>query len=230
MITHIKNLLPHHSSKEKIGVAVSMGVDSLASCLYLLKRSYNLHLIHYNHNLRPQNIEMQKNFWEFFSLFKYYDNVTASSNRVFSEYNNWDENQCRQNRLDFFSQACAEENIKIIITAHHLDDYVESYLLNCFRGKPNFKPINLVSDFVHYKIIHPFLLTEKEDFIEYIRRADNGKYQKFLVNDETNNKIKGSRRNWIRKVIIPELASQKISLKKFCRQQIQEQISVFAND
>lgn len=217
-ITCIDSLLPGKNTP--IGVAVSMGIDSVAALLYLRARGYNVVPIHYNHNLRFQNDVMQLQFCKLITE----NNFIGKTNITSHPKTDKTESQCRNNRIDYFRQICNENNIKYVVTAHHLDDCVESYLLNCFRGHPDYQPIKLVSDFVSFKIVHPFLLTEKCDFESYVNSYDNGKYKKYVVVDETNDVVKGSRRNWIRNVIVPELASQKISLKKFCREQIRKQV------
>jgi len=205
-------------------VAVSMGVDSVAAFFYLVNRGYSVRAIHFNHNLRDQNDEMQKNFNELFRGYYHFSNTVQPNT-----HSSKTENDCRQDRLNFFKEKCNSENPKIIISAHHLDDYQESYLMNCFRGHPEYKPMNLISDFSSFKIIHPFLLTEKKDLVQFVDRYDNGKLKKYIVKDETNDVIKGSRRNWIRNIIVPEMTNVKISLKKHCKELINNSIKDISN-
>jgi tRNA(Ile)-lysidine synthase TilS/MesJ len=101
-----------------------------------------------------------------------------------------------------------------IITAHHLNDWVESYLMNCLRGNPERRPFEVLTDFGNFRVIHPFLLTKKVDFHQYIER---NMMMKFFVEDETNFITKGSRRNWVRNDLIPSLKSQDISLEKYAK-------------
>ena len=111
-----------------------------------------------------------------------------------------------------FGAACDTFKYTQFITAHHLDDCEESHVLNFVRGKENYLPIpyktHLDNDNV---VVHPFLMTEKVDFDRY---AKNNGLGDFIVEDETNQKIEGSRRNYIRNVVIPSFKQQKISLKK----------------
>lgn len=214
MIKLIEEILP--SKKQPVYVSVSMGVDSLAAFFYLSKMGYNVNAIHYNHNLRPQNEVMCKKFLKLFTRSQY---ETGSNLKT--------ERDCRLARLDFYKKVTTplhKDTPNVIITAHHLDDYVESYLMNCFRGKANHKPINLSTNFNTFTIIHPFLLTEKKDFIKFVQNWKGGWLKEWVVEDETNTIIKGSRRNWVRNVIIPEMTKQEISLKKFCREQISKDI------
>ena len=207
-----------------IGVGVSMGVDSIAAYLYLYRHGHNVIPIHFNHNLRPQNMFMQMRFVAFVKQISkdFGSSVTGYTNMVDDQIQSGSENECRNRRLEFFRSICTANKIQHIVTGHHLNDYVESYLLNCLRGKAEHQPIKLTTDFGEYKIIHPFLLNEKKRMEEYVDVYDGGKYLEFVVTDETNSVNKGSRRNWIRNIVVPELKSQQISLNKFCRNWIEK--------
>ena len=202
-------------------MGVSMGIDSVAAFLYLRRGGYNVVPFHYNHNLRHQNDVMQQKFLAFvkhIGCSVYFTNAVDAKPQTHSEA------ECRQKRFDFFQQCAAAIQSEHLVTAHHLDDCVESYLLNCFRGHPQYKPIQLQSHFDTFCVLHPFALTEKEDFRKFMLQDCNAAYTQYIVYDETNSINKGSRRNWIRNVIVPELTRQHISLKKHCRRQIKLQI------
>jgi len=203
MIKIIKELLP---KEQKFYFAVSMGIDSVAGYLYLRNKGYDLIPIHFNHKLRPQNDIMEEKFIELCKA--------TNSNPIVGYGKNLNtESECRDARLNFYN----ENANGTIITAHHLNDWVESYLLNCFRGHPNKEPFNLISEFPNYKIIHPFLLSRKIDLQEFL---DRNNYKHYTTEDETNSSVKGSRRNWIRKQIIPEMSRNKLSLEKFAKRRI----------
>lgn len=205
-MNHIKSILPPTSCP--IYVALSMGADSLAAAIYLKNCGYKVCLLHFNHRLRPQNEEMDKSFRSFLLENSFNSHIGYGNNLS-------DESSCRKARLEFFKQTIPSGGY--LVTGHHLNDYIESYLLNCFRGQPEYRPMQLVSDFVSFKILHPFLLNEKKDMQEYLETYNNGGALKYVVKDETNEVIKGSRRNWIRNVIIPEMEDQKIGLKRYCK-------------
>jgi tRNA(Ile)-lysidine synthetase-like protein len=204
MIKIIKNILP---KEKEYFLAVSMGVDSVAAYLFLKNKGYNINPIHFNHKLRLQNDLMEQKYLE---LCK---NTNSKPIIGYGE-NLQTENDCRQARINFYKNFCDNGTI---ITAHHLDDYVESYLLNCFRGHPDKEAFSLESQFENFKIIHPFLLTRKKDFKQYL---DRNNYLCYTVEDESNSSTKGSRRNWIRKKIIPEMIKNKLSLEKFAERKI----------
>jgi tRNA(Ile)-lysidine synthase TilS/MesJ len=136
------------------------------------------------------------------------------------------ESECREARLDFYERTAGKVlGGGTIVTAHHTDDWVEGYLLNCFRGHPNHDPIPMFSTFNNFKIIHPFLPTTKKDFQDFLVRNS---WESWVVEDETNRIVRGSRRNWIRKQILPEMANQKLSLEKFAKRRIKKNIEELA--
>lgn len=184
--------------------AVSMGVDSVAAYHWMIVKGYNVTPIHFNHKLRSQNDLME-------SKYRLLCESTNKNPIVGYGENLVTEKDCRNARLDFYKQVV--EYGANILTAHHLNDVVESYLLNCFRGKPNHDSFSLISTFPEYNIVHPFLISRKHDFLQY---AERNNLMNMVVTDDTNSIIKGSRRNWIRNNIIPEMKSQKLSLEKYC--------------
>lgn len=205
MIKIIKHIVPKNKHYH---VAVSMGVDSVAILFWLRSKEYRITPLHFNHNLRPQNNLMMEKFHDLCKLLNLNGKSSTGENLK-------TEVDCRNARLDFYSMVAKNGTI---ITAHHLNDWVENYLLNCFRGHPSHIPISLISNFDNFNIIHPFLLSKKNDFKQYLER--NG-WMKYVVEDETNNTIKGSRRNWVRHGIIPEMEKQKLSLEKYAKKRIE---------
>jgi tRNA(Ile)-lysidine synthetase-like protein len=193
-------------------VAVSMGVDSVSSLFWLRSKGYKITPLHFNHNLREQNHAMENKFHELCGKLGLKGIVGRGENLK-------TEKDCRDARLNFYKEVVDYEGY--VITAHHLNDYVESYLINCFRGQPNHNPFELISEFDGFKIIHPFLLSKKKDFQEYV---DRNKWNCYTVEDETNKVVKGSRRNWIRQTIVPEMKKQKLSLEKYCSRRIEKNL------
>jgi tRNA(Ile)-lysidine synthetase-like protein len=204
MIKIYKKLL---DEKSHYFLACSMGVDSVAALFWLKSKGYNITPLHFNHNLRAQNGTMHEKFLEVCRFL----NIEGKS-EIGINLNT--EADCRNARLNFYARATQNGTI---ITAHHLNDWVESYILNCFRGHPHHTPIEFESQFENFKIIHPFLQTRKKDFRQFLERNN---YLRFVVEDQSNFTTKGSRRNWVRNVIIPEMTKQKFSLEKYAKRKI----------
>jgi tRNA(Ile)-lysidine synthase len=209
MIKIIKNLIP---KSEKYYFAVSMGIDSVAAYYWMKSKDYKVQPIHFNHKMRQQNDLMEEKFIE---LCK----ATNEKPIIGRGINLKLENDCRNARISFY-ESVVDDN-SYMITAHHINDWIENYLLNCFRGQPCHDPFKLESDFKKFFIVHPFLLSRKIDFIQFVERNN---LKKFVVEDETNLQQKGSRRNWLRNTIIPEMKKNKLSLEKFAERKIKSQI------
>jgi tRNA(Ile)-lysidine synthetase-like protein len=106
--------------------------------------------------------------------------ATKSKDQSWEEY--W-----RDERYKFFHSLDAP-----VITAHHLDDQIETWLFGAIHGQPKLIPYR------NGNVIRPFLLTTKSDFIEYAET-------KFVswIEDDTNMEYAHAR-NRIRHEIVPE--------------------------
>lgn len=200
-------------------VAISAGIDSLA-CLHWLKTKYPriaLRAFYFNHRLRPQNLQMEISCRKFCQEFhiglivkERKEDGFLWDNNVFPPSDKFSESDMRKCRYE------AMEGLGYVVTAHHLNDGVESYLMNCFNGVPEYLPIPLVTvwnDVENLNVIRPFILNTKEEFREY---AAENNLNRFVVEDETNvNTI--YRRNWIRQDIIPTVNGKGFNLETIVR-------------
>jgi tRNA(Ile)-lysidine synthase len=187
-------------------VAVSGGVDSIAAAHLLQRLGYVVGIAHYNHNLREQNNLMQESVRQFAEDLGV---VFKTEIREAVPITGSEEAVLRTSRLDFFKRL--ESNI---VLCQHLDDAVESYVMNMLRGNPEHMPIPEYTPLVYSQLFRPFLKTRKQDFIDY---ANNNDLMKYVVEDETNKDNK-YRRNWIRNEVLPQFKMYglpKIVLKKF---------------
>ena len=215
--------MPKYNS---VNILCSMGVDSVAASHFygkIIKEKYHKFwgVRHFNHKQRAQNDAMEASFKHF--SFKY-DTIDSDRIPCFSPVDLEDlvedtsEDGLRQARLKYI-QLCLHKTI--IITAHHLDDAVESYMLNILRGKEGFLPIPFITEVGSNLIVHPFLFTKKSDFGEYAEKKD---LMKFVVEDETNKVTKGSRRNFIRNEIMPLIQREKMGLDTIVKKKMQERL------
>lgn len=202
---------------------VSGGIDSIAASHYFFNRIHKSSgiLFHFNHKIREQNDIMQLSVE---SYQKKFNNLFKLDIGIASEIGYKSEEECRRLRFDYL-----DSNYKnsIIVTAHHLDDCVESYLLNCFRGKEGFIPIPFYTKTNNNLIVHPFLFTRKIDFYSWVKNND---LSKFVVEDESNNVIKGSRRNLIRKEILPILEREEMGISTIVKKKIKNRLDLLVKN
>ena len=215
--------LANNQDEDNIVLLCSSGIDSIAASHYFLttfRSRYRISLLHFNHNLRDQNNTMAASFEAFAK-------TTAVPYTIkHLECDNSTEGACRRARLEYLETY----SNTTFITAHHLDDCVESYLLNCIRGKEGFLPIpfhTILENSNNVSINRPFLFSRKRDFSEYV--TENNLLQ-YVVEDETNTQTKGSRRNLLRNKIIPLLEEEAVGLSTIVKKKMLKRLSSFAED
>lgn len=198
--------------KELVGndvwVACSGGVDSIVVAHYLFnKLKRRVKLFHYNHCLRAQNWEMERSVVKFAEKF----NLPLEIRRAQWELSDLErspgENKLRSKRLESLVEVVGDGHV---IYGHHLNDCVESYLMNTFNGNPDYIPIPIMSGFDDITVVRPFFLTPKKAFEEY---AEAYNLNEFIVVDETNSNTK-YRRNWVRNRLLPVVEEEYPGLEK----------------
>lgn len=201
-------------------VCCSGGVDSIAAAHFLIRANRMVSLFHFNHKLRPQNDQMKEavsdfaadmGVWGFF----------ASAEKFPIDDKDGLEAGAREARLKAIGSLSGWGN-KFIL-GHHLDDAVESYLMNCFNGKTDGWVIPPASNFGNFTLYRPFLLTPKDAFREYAKR--NG-LEKYVIEDETNTDT-SYRRNFVRNVIVPTLRPHYPGLHKVVAEKVKKDYCEF---
>jgi len=207
----------------------SSGVDSIAGVHYILSKAntremYRYKVFHLNHNLRPQNDKMEESFYRFMRK-EFPECYATSIKRINSEPEpkGKTEAELRDFRL-YELMSYIHKNV--IISFHHLNDCVESYLLNCIRGHDGYQPIPFWTEWklqTSNVACHPFLFTKKQHFIDYCVKHD---LMKYVVEDETNTISKGSRRNMIRNEIVPILERDKVGLETIVSKKMRQRLMI----
>lgn len=191
----------------KVVVCVSGGIDSIAVAhMFSRQRERDVTFYHFNHGTKQAN-QMEERV-KLFAEFVDKPLIIKRADKVLST-----ESEFREARFKFFETGEERWNV---VTAHHLNDCVETYLMNCFRGHNNWKvPMSPTSCHKNFTVYHPFLLRTKESFQNYCVKND---LTKFICEDETN-KQNVCRRNFIRNSIVPILKSERIHLEKIVKKQ-----------
>jgi tRNA(Ile)-lysidine synthase TilS/MesJ len=105
-----------------------------------------------------------------------------------------------------------------------LDDCAESYLLNCIRGKEGFLPIPFHTELSNGSCINrPFLFNRKKELMAY---AERNNLLQYVVEDETNLQVRGSRRNLLRNNILPILEKENVGLTTIVKKKMVERLSI----
>jgi len=113
----------------------------------------------------------------------------------------------RNQRYEFFDQF----SDRPIVTAHHLDDAIEWWIMTSLWGKPRLIPGS------RGNVIRPFLTTPKSEFVEWCERKDVP-----YVLDPTNEEDDAGR-NLVRNRIVPQALRFNPGLRKTVRKLIEEE-------
>jgi len=201
-----------HNKKMISGIpwlACSGGVDSIAVAHYLYLQRIEFRILHIHHGYQDINDKMCDavvNFAQDYGIEEYTIHL-QSFKKIPGESDESVMHKCRIKAYNQLSES--------IITCHHLDDCVESYLMNCFNGVGEYLPIPVETKLDNgYKIIRPFIMNSKADFIKHVNHYHFLK--KYIVEDPTNNDT-SFRRNWIRNSIIPQCTDKGIGFKSLIR-------------
>lgn len=180
-------------SKKKLLVAVSGGVDSMVLCYLLDKLNLNFSIAHVNYNLRGNDSYLDEKFISEYSNKNQID--LFLKNVDLSDQNNSIQNKAREIRFSFFNEILSKYNFDFILTAHHLDDNIETIFLNISRGKKIsiFSGMNVVND----SIVKPLLFIEKKDILNYAKQNN------VIWREDRSNFQNKYLRNYIRNVVIP---------------------------
>lgn len=186
--------------KGEFGLACSGGVDSMAIANFLLNGGFDPHILYFNHNTQHgQEAE------EFVTKYCRTHNLklTVESTDLSPKSNK--EKIWSDLRYEFFSQFDFP-----VITCHHLDDCVETYLFSCLRGFQSVIPYSKGN------VIRPFLLNEK---LEFHKWCQDKKVP--FIEDLSNSSVEYSR-NRIRHNIIPEALLVNPGLKTVVKKMIKQ--------
>lgn len=150
-------------------VAVSGGVDSMVLCDLLKKAEYKFSVAHCNFKLRGNESEAdeqfvkdecEKNKLKFFSCS--FDTLKYSQEKKISI-----QMAARELRYAFFEELMNKYSFTYLLTAHHLSDNVETFLINLVRGSgiSGLKGISEKKE----KVVRPLLPFTKEEILNYAK-------------------------------------------------------------
>ena len=189
-----------------IAVAVSGGPDSLAlmhlSNRYALNNNINLTVLSIDHGIRAESSKeivwlekiAKKNKINFYST-KLKKRINSSNTL----------SKARTFRYEALSKYCNKKKIKFLLTAHHLDDEIENFLMRLVRGSgiKGLSSLKVKSRYKNTKLIlvRPLLEYSKKSLIQYLSEQKQS-----YLNDRTNynNKYDRSRIRKLSQQLIQE--------------------------
>jgi tRNA(Ile)-lysidine synthase len=176
----------------KYVVAVSGGVDSVALLNMLASHGeYELVVAHVDHGIRSDSSEDTALVQQLAQDKKF--NIVITKLNFTNESS---ENELRQARYDFLFEVMRDHNAEAIITAHHLDDVIETSIMNVRRGTDRY---GAAGGMTRQGIIRPLINLTKQQLIDYANE-----YNLQWCEDNTNSDTKYTRNN-IRHNVVPKI-------------------------
>lgn len=201
--------------KHKLLVAVSGGNDSMALCELLREAGYTFSVAHVNFTLRGAESDADASFVEGYCLrnkIKYHYNsfdtaAYAKKNRISTQM------AARELRYDWFEELIKKNKYDWLLTAHHLNDNIETFFINLLRGSgiSGLKGILPKSG----KKVRPLLFTTREEIEKYIRAKG------IIYREDSSNKEDKYLRNRIRHNLVPELKTMNPSIEQTLASEIE---------
>ena len=200
----------YYKKNEPIILACSGWPDSMYIAYQILKSEYakNLVIAYFNHKTRPETDE-EEMFLEKLAKEKWCHFETAYCNfkKLQQLYpSKGFEELAREKRYQFFDALMNIYNSRFVITAHHLDDKIETFFFHLLRWSKLGGLINMKES--HGWILRPLLNTEKKEILNYLEK-NNLEYKI----DPSNNENTYSR-NKIRNLLLPQCEQIKPGYKK----------------
>lgn len=186
--------------KSNICLAVSGWADSMMMAIqvvsHFIYHNYDLHKIHIisiDHGVRPESIQEVAWVRLFFSQ---YPEIWFHTTKL--QISNHRESSLRQKRRLYIRQIMNTVTASQVYTGHHLQDRIETVILNMCRGCDLTGMLSLSAQ--DKDIVRPLIHTYKEQIIQYCDQ-----HQIPYWHDISNNDIDTSMRNRIRIQVIQPL-------------------------
>ena len=190
--------------REPLIIAVSGGIDSMVLLNVMRDLGFKISVVHCNFSLRGESSDLdeslvksvcQKMSLRFHS--KRFETLTfAKNNRIGVQ------EAARKLRYTYFQELVENFGYEKVATAHHLDDNIETVLINLYRGT-GLKGLTGIP-LKRESYIRPLLDCSKSEIIDYAKE-NSIKYR-----EDASNKENKYLRNAIRNLIIPKLKSKEM--------------------
>ena len=197
-LSHINENFPFLNGK-KLLLATSGGLDSMVMVDLFHKLNYSIAIAHCNFQLRGvESFEDQAFVQNYSEVNKIESFVTQFDTEAFAEdYKLSTQVAARELRYSWFYELSETENFDYILTAHHADDNLETFLINFVRGTglDGLTGIPAHNDIV----IRPLLIFSRQE-IEYYAKENNIEWR-----EDSSNASDKYLRNKIRHNLVPIL-------------------------
>ena len=195
---HISNTFPALKGK-KILIACSGGLDSVVLSRLFKELNYDISLAHCNFSLRGKESDEDEKFVillaDKLSIPIFNKKFNTKAYKIKHKLST--QVAARQLRYQWFEEVCTEHSFDYLATAHHLDDDLETFLINLSRGTGLRGLIGI--PLINEKIIRPFLNFPRADILQYAKEKNSP------WREDSSNQTSDYLRNKLRIEVIPRL-------------------------
>ena len=193
---------------KKVTIACSGGIDSMVVAHFLRQSRRKVNLAYFNHDTAHS-----RKAEDFVKHYADQNNLNLEVGRVEGTKGKRSmEEFWRDERYSFFNSIKSN----FIITCHHLDDCVETWLMSSFHGQGKLIPYKRGEN-----IFRPFLMTSKKTIKDYAERK-GVEYIEDPSNQNTN-----FMRNHVRKKVVPEVLVVNPGIRTTIRKKLIENFKDF---
>jgi len=186
-------------NKSRLLIAISGGLDSVVLTHLCHQLKLNIALAHCNFNLRGNESDGDEEFVlqlaEDLDLEVFIESFETED--YAKTYKLSTQMAARELRYNWFEELAEQLNFDFILTAHHADDNLETFLINLSRGTGLDGLMGIPE--VNNKIVRPLLTFSREDIETY------AKTNKLTWREDSSNASNKYLRNKLRHDVIPVL-------------------------
>lgn len=222
---HITQKFPESVSGKTL-LAVSGGVDSMVLLHLYQALKLDFAVAHCNFQLRGTESNLDEKLVVYFCkkhdipcFVERFDTMQFVESRKVSI-----QIAARELRYNWFKQICADNDYQFIATAHHLDDQVETFLINFTRGTGIDGLVGIPEK--NENIIRPLLIFSRDEILNYA--AENGVEWR----EDQSNATTKYLRNKMRHLVLPVLKEENTEFLKSFQNTLHhlKQTQLLAND
>ena len=203
--SHLLSELPF-LFKSKIIIATSSGVDSVVLCFLCEKLGLDFSIAHCNFTLRGKESDLDEKFSKDFAKSLNVNYYSKIFNTLKYKKENSLSTQMAARELRYAWFDAISINYDYVLTAHHLDDQLETFFINFSRGSglDGLCGIPAVSD----NLVRPLLGFSKDQILNFAKNNN------ISWREDSSNNSNDYLRNDIRNNIIPRFKKLNPSLLK----------------
>ncbi|MFR9555672.1 MAG: tRNA lysidine(34) synthetase TilS, partial [Rikenellaceae bacterium] len=202
------------SKQDRILLTISGGVDSMVMLDLFVAAGYSVGVAHCNFQLRGEESE-EDEVLVAEQAAKYgvalYNRRFDTAGEIESSGDSM-EMVARRQRYEWFDELCEEHGYTKIAVAHHIDDSIETFFINLFRGT-GLKGLTGITTH-RGRIIRPMMFAQRRDLLEYAAA------HKVPFREDSSNRSTKYLRNKIRLGLIPRVKEISPKFTKLMRQNI----------